>query len=137
MSQAHSQMAEGEQMQGVHQGEGINVQGWAEPGLRTMICWWGHWCRFVDKCRHHQLISIMRERASFEISLPYSVKFGNTLEIMKHFTSIEKIDTAILYLLELTSGISVLLLAFGLIASMANVLTKGSVLTENLTMQHI
>src|SRR2546428_10584388 len=37
---------------------------------------------------------------------------------MKHFTSIEKIDTAILYALELTSSISVLLLAFGLIASM-------------------
>lgn len=56
---------------------------------------------------------------------------------MKHFASIEKIDTAILYLLELASSISVLLLAFGLIASMANVLTKGSVLTDNLTMQHI
>jgi hypothetical protein len=45
-------------------------------------------------------------------------------ETMKHFTSIEEIDTAILYALELTSSISVLLLAFGLIASMANVLTK-------------
>ncbi len=56
---------------------------------------------------------------------------------MKHFTSIEKIDTAILYALELTSSISVLLLAFGLIASMANVLTKGSVLTDNLLMQRV
>ena len=56
---------------------------------------------------------------------------------MKHFTSIEKIDTAILYTLELTSSISVLLLAFGLIASMANVLTKGSVLTDNLPMQRV
>src|SRR5437588_6358168 len=56
---------------------------------------------------------------------------------MKQFTSIEKIDTAILYALELTSSISVLLLAFGLIASMANVLTKGSVLTDNLTMQRV
>ena len=56
---------------------------------------------------------------------------------MKHFTSIEKIDTGILYALELTSSISVLLLAFGLIASMANVLTKGSVLTDNLFMQRI
>lgn len=56
---------------------------------------------------------------------------------MKHFTSIEKIDTAILYTLELTSSISVLLLAFGLIASMANVLTKGSVLTDNLFMQRV
>src|SRR6266851_4691018 len=56
---------------------------------------------------------------------------------MKQFTSIEKIDTGILYALEFTSSISVLLLAFGLIASMANVLTKGSVLTDNLFMQRI
>jgi hypothetical protein len=56
---------------------------------------------------------------------------------MKQFASIEKIDTAILYTLELTSSLSVLLLAFGLIASMANVLTKGSVLTDNLAMQRI
>jgi hypothetical protein len=56
---------------------------------------------------------------------------------IKQFTSIEKIDTGILYALELTSSISVLLLAFGLIASMANVLTQGSVLTENLLMQRI
>jgi len=56
---------------------------------------------------------------------------------MKQFISIEKIDTAILYLLELTASLSVLLLAFGLIASMANVLTKGSVLSDNLTMQRI
>lgn len=56
---------------------------------------------------------------------------------MKRFTSIEKIDTAILYALELTASISVLLLAFGLIASMANVLTKGSVLTDNLLMQRV
>src|SRR5713226_1365934 len=56
---------------------------------------------------------------------------------MKQFSSIEKLDTAILYALELTSSLSVLLLAFGLIASMANVLTKGSVLTENVTMQRI
>jgi len=56
---------------------------------------------------------------------------------MKHFTSIEKIDTGILYTLELTSSISVLLLAFGLIASMANVLTQGSVLTDNILMQRI
>ena len=56
---------------------------------------------------------------------------------MKQFTSIEKIDTGILYALELTSSISVLLLAFGLIASMANVLTKGSVLTDNLFMRRV
>jgi len=56
---------------------------------------------------------------------------------MKQFPSIEKLDTGILYALELASSISVLLLAFGLIASMANVLTKGSVLTNNLIMQRI
>lgn len=56
---------------------------------------------------------------------------------MKQFTSIEKLDTAILYLLELASSLSVLLLAFGLIASMANVLTKGAVLTDNLFMQRV
>ena len=56
---------------------------------------------------------------------------------MKKFRSIEKLDTAILYALELASSVSVLLLAFGLIASMANVLTEGSVLTNNLIMQRI
>ena len=56
---------------------------------------------------------------------------------MKQFTSIEKIDTGILYVLELTASVSVLLLAFGLIASMANVLTKGSVLTDNIFMQRV
>src|SRR6266852_5670633 len=56
---------------------------------------------------------------------------------MTKFKSIEKLDTAILYVLELAASISVLLLAFGLIASMANVLTKGSVLTDNLIMQYI
>src|SRR6266852_1551643 len=56
---------------------------------------------------------------------------------MKQFTTIEKLDTGILYLLELASSLSVLLLAFGLIESMANVLTKGSVLTDNLFMQRV
>jgi hypothetical protein len=49
---------------------------------------------------------------------------------MKQFTTIEKLDTSILYALELASSVSVLLLAFGFIASMANDLTKGSVLTD-------
>src|ERR1700731_2659843 len=56
---------------------------------------------------------------------------------MKQFQSIEKLDAGILYVVELSSSISVLLLAFGLIASMANVLTKGSVLSDNLVMQRI
>src|SRR5437868_14518169 len=55
----------------------------------------------------------------------------------KRFTCIEKIDTGILYSLELASSISVLLLAFGLIASMANVLTKGSVLSDSAIMRQI
>jgi hypothetical protein len=56
---------------------------------------------------------------------------------VKNFTSVEKIDIGIFYLLELVSSISVLLLAFGLVASMANVLTSGAVLTHNLVMQQI
>ena len=56
---------------------------------------------------------------------------------MKQFQSIEKLDRGILYAFELASSVSILLLAFGLIASMANVLTKGSVLTDNLIMQCI
>jgi len=45
---------------------------------------------------------------------------------MKHFTTVEKLDTGILYTLKLASSISVLLLAFGLIASMASPETKGT-----------
>lgn len=56
---------------------------------------------------------------------------------MKQFHTIEKLDTGILYALELASSISVLLLAFGLIASMANVLTQGSVLTDSAVMRQI
>ncbi len=56
---------------------------------------------------------------------------------MRQFQSINKLDTGILYLFELASSVSVLLLAFGLIASMAKILTKGSVLTDNLIMQYI
>jgi hypothetical protein len=54
---------------------------------------------------------------------------------VKSFESIEKLDTGILYVLELTSSLSVLLLAFGPIASMANILTKGAVPTDNVFMQ--
>jgi len=54
---------------------------------------------------------------------------------MKQFTSIEKLDTGILYLLELASSISVLLLAAGLIASMSNVLTQGMLLSDSKAMQ--
>lgn len=54
-----------------------------------------------------------------------------------HFPSLEKLDTAILYTFELISSVAILLLAFGLIASMANVLTEGSVLSNNVTMQRV
>ena len=54
-----------------------------------------------------------------------------------HFPSIEKVDTVILYIFELISSLAILLLAFGLIASMANVLTEGSVLSDNIPMQRI
>ena len=50
---------------------------------------------------------------------------------MKQFSSIKKIDSGILYALELISNISALLPGFGFIASMANVLTKGSVLSDS------
>ncbi len=56
---------------------------------------------------------------------------------MQHFSSIQKIDRGILYALELASSVSILLLPFRLIASMANVLTEGAVLTDNLLMQRI
>jgi hypothetical protein len=54
---------------------------------------------------------------------------------MKLFKTIEELDTGILYCLELASSVSVLLLASGLIVSMVNVLTKGTVLTDNLVIQ--
>jgi len=54
---------------------------------------------------------------------------------MKQFTTIEKLDTGILYLLKLASSISVLLLAAGLIASMSNVLTEGMLLSDSKPMQ--
>jgi hypothetical protein len=41
MGQAYCQAAQREQMQCIDQGQGINMQSWAEPRLRTMICWWG------------------------------------------------------------------------------------------------
>jgi hypothetical protein len=56
---------------------------------------------------------------------------------VKQFKTIEKLDTGILYALELASSVSVLFLAFGLIASMANVLTKGSVLSDSSFMQQV
>src|SRR5712691_4892703 len=67
----------------------------------------------------------------------YQVPLRTRRHNMRQFSSIEKLDTGILYILELASSLSIILLAFGLIASMANVLTKGSVLTDNIMMQRV
>src|SRR6266699_6809872 len=56
---------------------------------------------------------------------------------MKQFQSIEKLDKAILYMLEMVGSLSILLLAFGMIASVGNVLRKGIVLTNNLFMKRV
>jgi hypothetical protein len=58
-------------------------------------------------------------------------------EFVKRFPSIEKLDAAILYILELASNLSIILLAFGLIAFTANVLTKGGVLSDSPFMQSV
>ncbi|HLW02726.1 MAG TPA: hypothetical protein VKT82_28990 [Ktedonobacterales bacterium] len=50
---------------------------------------------------------------------------------MKRFASIEWLDNAILYTLELIASVSVLFLAVGLIASVANVLTGGEVISSS------
>src|SRR5215469_3588194 len=50
---------------------------------------------------------------------------------MCRFATIVWLDNAILYTLELVASLSVLFLAVGLIASVANVLTEGSILTNN------
>jgi len=53
---------------------------------------------------------------------------------MKRFQSIDKLDEAALYVLELVISLSILLLAFGLFASVGNVLRKGIVLANNLSL---
>jgi len=50
---------------------------------------------------------------------------------MKRFASIDWLDNAILYSLELIASVSVLFLAGGLIASVANVLTGGEVISSS------
>src|SRR5258708_38186607 len=70
-------------------------------------------------------------------AFPYRIPAYTGVFHMQQFPSIEKLDTGILYLFELASSVSVLLLAFGLIAALPNVLTQGSVLTDNLIMQYI
>jgi glutamate N-acetyltransferase/amino-acid N-acetyltransferase len=55
------------------------VQGIPATSLRTVVCWRRDRCLTINGCRHHKLISITRELASFWSSLPYSIKFGNAL----------------------------------------------------------
>src|SRR5215471_18253056 len=50
---------------------------------------------------------------------------------MKRFSSIEWLDNAILYTLELIASVSVLFLAGGLIASVANVLMSGEIIRQD------
>jgi hypothetical protein len=50
---------------------------------------------------------------------------------MKRFASIDWLDNAILYTLELIASVSVLFLAGGLIASVANVLTSGEIISSS------
>lgn len=52
---------------------------------------------------------------------------------MQQFTSIQKIDSAILYGLEIASSISVVLLSIGVVASMSNTLTNGWLLGSNIS----
>jgi hypothetical protein len=61
MRQAQRQTTQREQVQRGDSREGIHTQCWTEPGLRSVICWWGHRCLFVANQRHHELISWRRE----------------------------------------------------------------------------
>ena len=61
MCQTHCQTTECEQMQRVNQNQGINVQGWTEPLLCAVVCWWRHRCLVVDNREHSTLISWMLE----------------------------------------------------------------------------
>jgi len=76
-------------MQRVHQGQRVNVEGWAKLGLRTVICWGRDRCLPFNELRHPKLISFTREQASFGISLPYSVKLGNALHQEQKLRSYE------------------------------------------------
>lgn len=56
---------------------------------------------------------------------------------MNQFPTIRKLDSAILYALELFSSLSIILLSLGLVLSMSNVLTDGAILTSNIIMSRI
>jgi hypothetical protein len=79
MRHAYSQATQREQVQGLDEGESVNVYVGTKPPLHPVICWWGHWCLIGENWRHHRLISWARELASSRISLPYLVGLGNAL----------------------------------------------------------
>lgn len=56
MGQAHRQTSQREQMQSDDHGEGIDMECWTRSGLRSVICWWGYRCLFVDNPRHQELL---------------------------------------------------------------------------------
>lgn len=41
MGQAYRQTTQRQQMQCVDEGQGVNMEELAKPGLRTMVCRWG------------------------------------------------------------------------------------------------
>ncbi len=99
--------------------------------LRYQICWAmdkreALAAMFID---HH----IREEEATFTCTI--RLVYQGVLRIrrlsMKRFASIEWLDNAILYSLELVASVSVLFLAVGLIASVANVLTGGEVISSS------
>jgi len=69
MSETNSQTAQYQQVQRGNQGEGINMQCWTLPHLRSVICWWRDCCLIVVKGRYHMLTSWTRELASSRASL--------------------------------------------------------------------
>ena len=64
MSETNSQTAQHQQVQRGNQGEGIKMQCWRLPRLRSVICWWRDGCLIVVKGRPHMLTSWTRELAS-------------------------------------------------------------------------
>jgi hypothetical protein len=57
VGQAYYQATQGKQVEGVHQGERINVQVWNRTSLRSMICWLRHWRLILYQLRSQRLIS--------------------------------------------------------------------------------
>src|SRR5258708_30783526 len=82
MSHMCRETAQREEMQCRNQGQGINMQGWAEPGLLTMVCRRGHRYLFVHGRRRHQLIRLYKR-----MSFVRGYERGNS-ESSSHFSAI-------------------------------------------------